>query len=297
MAELPAVDPALALLELDSIAAGIEAGDAMAKRAPVDVIRAGTVHPGKYLVLVAGAVADVEEAVDAGREVGGPSVVDVVLLPNAHPDLVDGIRGDRRAPEGEALGIVETTTVAAIIEAADAGLKGAHVRLLEIRLADDLGGKGYLLFDGSVADVEAAVEIAVDRIAASPGLAHRVIPRLHAEMAEQPRRGRPVRAAGPEVAAVQLARVVGTVVASVKSPGLEGVKLLVIQPLDRDLGRPAASSSRPTPSTWPGRASCVYFVAAREAAQAMPDPFVPVDHAIVGIVDAVSITVPRDGAP
>ena len=49
------VEPALALLELDSIAAGIEAGDAMAKRAPIEILRAGTVHPGKYLVLVGGA--------------------------------------------------------------------------------------------------------------------------------------------------------------------------------------------------------------------------------------------------
>ena len=71
----------------------------------------------------------------------------------AHP------RATRRAAAGEALGVIETATVAAIIEAADAGLKGARVRLLELRLADDLGGKGYLLFDGPVADVEAAVEI------------------------------------------------------------------------------------------------------------------------------------------
>ena len=180
----PAIEPALALLELDSIAAGIEAGDAMAKRAPIDVLRAGTVHPGKYLVLVGGAVADVEEALEAGREVGASSVLDAVLIPNVHPELVAGIRGQRRAAAGEALGIIETATVAAILEAADAGLKGAHVRLLEIRLADDLGGKGYLLFDGAVADVEAAVEIGAARIAASPGVAWRVIPRLHVEMAE-----------------------------------------------------------------------------------------------------------------
>jgi len=179
----PAIEPALALLELDSIAAGIEAGDAMAKRAPIDVLRAGTVHPGKYLVLVGGAVADVEEALEAGREVGATSILDVVLLPHVHPELVNAIRGERRAAAGEALGVIETATVAAIIEAADAGLKGAMVRLLEIRLADDLGGKGYLLFDGAVADVEAAVETGVGRIAGSPGLAWRVIPRLHAEMA------------------------------------------------------------------------------------------------------------------
>jgi microcompartment protein CcmL/EutN len=180
----PAIEPALALLELDSIAAGIEAGDAMAKRAPIVVIRAGTVHPGKYLILVGGAVADVEEALDAGREVGASSILDVVFLPNVHPALVAAIRGERRTAAGEALGVIETATVAAIIEAADAGLKGAHVQLLEIRLADDLGGKGYLLFDGPVADVEAAVEIGAGRIAGSPGLAWRVIPRLHAEMAD-----------------------------------------------------------------------------------------------------------------
>lgn len=180
----PTIEPALALLELDSIAAGIEAGDAMAKRSPIDVIRAGTVHPGKYLILVGGAVADVEEALEAGREVGASSVLDVVFLPNVHPELVTAIRGERRAAAGEALGIIETATVAAIIEAADAGLKGARVHLLEIRLADDLGGKGYLLFDGPVADVQAAVEIGAGRIAGSPGLARRVIAQLHVEMAD-----------------------------------------------------------------------------------------------------------------
>ncbi len=179
----PAIEPALGLLELDSIAAGIAAGDAMAKRAPIDVIRAGTVHPGKYLVLVGGAVADVEEAMEAGREVGAASVLDVLVLPNVHPDVVPAMRGGRGGASGEALGIIETATVAAILAAADAGLKGARVRLVELRLADDLGGKGYLLFDGAVADVEAAVEIGVGRIAGSPGVSQRVIPRLHADMA------------------------------------------------------------------------------------------------------------------
>jgi microcompartment protein CcmL/EutN len=177
-------EPALALLEMNSIAAGIEAGDAMAKRAPIDVIRAGTVHAGKYLVLVGGAVADVEEAMAAGRAVAGPAVLDEVFLPNVHPDVVASMRGARREGAGEALGVIETATVAAILEAADAGLKGARVRLLELRLADDLGGKGYLLFDGPVAEVEAAVEIGGARIASAPGLVQRVIPQLHAEMAE-----------------------------------------------------------------------------------------------------------------
>ncbi len=87
---------------------------------------------------------------------------------------------------------------------------------------------------------------------------------------------------------MQLARVIGTVVATIKSPGLEGVKLLVIQPLDRQQ-RPVGSQLVAADAVhMAGPGELVYFVAAREAAQAMPDPFVPVDHAIVGIVDAVS---------
>jgi microcompartment protein CcmL/EutN len=178
------IEPALGLLELESIAAGIAAGDAMAKRAPIEVLRAGTVHPGRYLVLVGGSVADVEEALDAGRETADGFVRDVVFLPNVHPGVVAGMRGERTAGGGEALGVIETGTVAAIIQAADAGLKGAHVRLLELRLADELGGKGYLLFDGPVSEVEAAVEAGSSRVATAPGLTWRVIPLLHAEMAE-----------------------------------------------------------------------------------------------------------------
>jgi microcompartment protein CcmL/EutN len=181
----PPIEPALGLLECESIAVGIEVGDAMAKRAPIEVLRAGTVHPGKYLVLVGGEVADVEEALDAGRQIGGLSVRDATFLPHVHPEVVDGVRGLRTAATAEALGIIETATVAAVIRAADAGLKGAHVRLLELRLADDLGGKGYLLFGGDVTDVEAAVEIGVAAVGEARGMHSRVIAQLHHEMAAE----------------------------------------------------------------------------------------------------------------
>jgi ethanolamine utilization protein EutN len=86
---------------------------------------------------------------------------------------------------------------------------------------------------------------------------------------------------------MQLARVIGTVVATVKTPGLEGVKLLVIQPLDRHLGPVGGQLVAADAIHMAGPGELVYFVAAREAAEAMPNRFVPVDHAIVGIVDAV----------
>ena len=87
---------------------------------------------------------------------------------------------------------------------------------------------------------------------------------------------------------MQLARVIGTVVATVKTPGLEGMKLLVIQPLDRHLAPVGSQVVAADAVHMAGSGELVYFVAAREAAEAMPDRFVPVDHAIVGIVDAVT---------
>ena len=86
---------------------------------------------------------------------------------------------------------------------------------------------------------------------------------------------------------MQLAEVIGTVVATEKVEGLEGVRFLIVQPLDRDrnpTGRPVVAGDAVEMAA-PG--DLVYVVASREAALAMPEPFVPVDHAIVGIVDEV----------
>jgi microcompartment protein CcmL/EutN len=179
------MQPALALIEFDSIAAGIEAGDAMAKKAPVARIVAGTVHRGKYLVMVSGEVGDVEESYTAGLATGASSVVDSVLLPGVHPHVVAAIGLHRRIEPVNALGIVETRTVAAAIAAADAGVKGAEVNLIEVRLADGLGGRGLVLFSGAVHDVEAAVRFGTDCISSSSSLIRAVvIPQLHADMAE-----------------------------------------------------------------------------------------------------------------
>jgi microcompartment protein CcmL/EutN len=178
-------DVALGLLEFDSIAIGIVAGDAMVKRAPIESIKAGTVQPGKYLVMVSGEVAAVQEAIEAGRTVGASSLRDIVFLPNVHRAVVNAIRGERQAGQGEALGIIETCTVAACISAADAGVKGAGVTLRELHLADGLGGKAFVLFAGLVADVEAAVEIGTGAIVAANQLVQKqIIASLHPEMNE-----------------------------------------------------------------------------------------------------------------
>lgn len=180
-------DPAVALLEFDSISAGIVAGDAMVKSSPLGSIYAGTVHPGKYLVLVSGDTASVEVALTTGQEVGSGHITDFVFLPDIHPDvtraMISGAAGAGLAEE--ALGIVETSTVAAVIDAADAGVKAAGVVVSSVRLADGLGGKGYVLFSGSVAEVQASVEAAVQRTEGHGTLIRSdVVAQLHGEMAE-----------------------------------------------------------------------------------------------------------------
>lgn len=93
---------------------------------------------------------------------------------------------------------------------------------------------------------------------------------------------------------MQLARVVGTVVATIKYTGLEGVKLLVVQPLDKHqqpAGEPAVAADGVAMA---GPGDIVYTVASREAALALPETFVPIDLAITGIVDEVDLAAEED---
>jgi len=87
---------------------------------------------------------------------------------------------------------------------------------------------------------------------------------------------------------VHLARVIGRVVATQRVGGLEGVPLQWIQPLDEH-GQPAghARVACAVVSTGPG--DLVHFVDGREGALACPRPFVPVDAAILGFVEAAEV--------
>lgn len=178
------IEPALALLEFSSIAVGMLAGDAMVKRATLRVVHAGTVQPGRFLVLIGGEVAEVEEALKAGREAGSDALSDHIFLPGVHPDVVRALAGGRSPQSNETLGIMETRTVPSAILAADRGIKGAEVKLLEIRLADGLDGKGIILFTGVVSDVEAALDFAEGALNENQKVRRVLIPQLHSEMAK-----------------------------------------------------------------------------------------------------------------
>jgi microcompartment protein CcmL/EutN len=152
--------PALALIEFREIPAGLFATDAMLKKAPIAFVKSGTITRGRFLTVIGGTMAAVEESLDAGLSCGGDVVLDHLLLADIHPRVYEALLGERRPGGTEALAVIETETVASNVRAAELALKGTEVELVEIRLADSgLSGKGVSIYRGELRDIEAAVAI------------------------------------------------------------------------------------------------------------------------------------------
>ena len=162
-------------VELSSVAKGMEAADAMLKTANVKLILARSVCPGKYIVMAAGDVGDVSAAVEAGSAKAAHALVDSFVIPNIHPDVFPAIEGTTVVDTLESLGIIEAFSVSALIEAADAAVKAAPVKLMEIRLAMALGGKAFVTLTGSVAAAETAVAAGAAVVAKKGLLVEKVV--------------------------------------------------------------------------------------------------------------------------
>jgi len=178
---------AIGLIELNSIASGFEAADAMLKAADVQLILARTICSGKYLVIVGGEVAAVRSSVDSGMGLCETAIVDTLVIPNVHPSVFPAISGSSVVEEYGALGVIEAFSVAALIEAADAAAKAARIQLVEIRLAMALGGKAFVTLTGEVAAVRAAVDVGAQRVADKGLLVNKVViaapsPQLYKEV-------------------------------------------------------------------------------------------------------------------
>ncbi|PIP54094.1 MAG: propanediol utilization protein [Bacteroidetes bacterium CG23_combo_of_CG06-09_8_20_14_all_32_9] len=147
----------LGALEYSSIAIGIKALDEMVKIAPINIIEARTICPGRYLIVFSGDVASVEYSYKKGLETGKEYVVDSLFLPMIHQDVISAIRKIIKTDVWDAIGIIETLSVVSSIEAADKAAKTGGVKIIEIRLAIGFGGKSYIKMIGSLNAVEAAM--------------------------------------------------------------------------------------------------------------------------------------------
>lgn len=181
-------DPeALSLVEFASIAEGTRAVDALVKKAPVEVVRVGTLQPGKLAVLFIGDVASVAASHGEALRVGSASLIDDVMLPHVDAQVYRATLGEIGDFGGDTLGVLETSSLSATIVGADAAIKGALVRVVSIRLGDGLGGKGLCHVVGDRHDVDAAMDIASARAAGrgrsvSVSVTSRLSPELRAQL-------------------------------------------------------------------------------------------------------------------
>ncbi len=173
----------LGLIEMTSVAAGMHAADIMLKTSEVELILSRSICSGKYIVMIGGEVAEVQSAVDAGSQAVDYAVIDTFVIPNVHPDIFPAISGHSDAEKLESLGVIEAFSVASLIEGADAAVKAASVKLLEIRLAMALGGKAFCTLTGEVAAVTSAVDAGAKVIGDKGLLVNKVvIPQPRAEL-------------------------------------------------------------------------------------------------------------------
>ena len=160
---------ALGIIELASIYKGYHVQDEVLKSANVEKLVARSICSGKYLMILRGAVADVETAIDVAREVGGFSVVNLTVIPRVDPRVFPAISGTtlfetKLGSKIPAMLIIETFSVASAIKAADCAVKEADLDLIRVHVAMAVGGKGIVVMTGDIAPLEAAVGPAVEAI-------------------------------------------------------------------------------------------------------------------------------------
>ena len=149
---------AVGVIEIKSIAKGIEACDSALKSAGVRLVSAHPSCPGKYEILLAGNLADVQAALDRVRTGYAAYIIDAVLMGRIDETVVKALLGAQEAVEKGALGILETYSAASAIKAADTAVKTSRVEIYDLRVSRGMGGKGVVLLTGEVSDVTAAVE-------------------------------------------------------------------------------------------------------------------------------------------
>lgn len=149
---------AIGMVEYKTVSTGLLAADTMLKTAQVEIIEAQTVCPGKYICLLKGDLSAVNACIEIAKARYSEHLIDSFILGNPHESIFSAIYGATQIEKMQALGVLETFSVASIIVAADEAAKTAEVELIELRIARGMCGKSYMLLTGEIAAVEAAIE-------------------------------------------------------------------------------------------------------------------------------------------
>jgi len=151
---------AIGMIELTSVGIGYQVQDAMLKAADVELVLGRTICSGKFINVVTRNVAGVNAAMSAGLDAAPDGVIDHMIIPNVHPTVFPALGQSVVLPDDKpgAVGVIETYSAASALEAADVAAKTSAVTLFRIHLAMAVGGKGFVMMAGTVADCNTGVE-------------------------------------------------------------------------------------------------------------------------------------------
>ena len=152
----------IGMVEFTSIARGIYSADQMVKTAQVEIVTAVSTCPGKYIAIVSGDTSAVDNSVSVGVKTAGEYYVDSMIIPNVSPLVFPAITCSTAPDSIEAVGILESFSMASMVIAADAILKAACLYPIELRLGNGLGGKSFFTFTGDVAAVQAGIDAGME---------------------------------------------------------------------------------------------------------------------------------------
>ncbi|HEX2985587.1 MAG TPA: BMC domain-containing protein [Caproiciproducens sp.] len=152
------MDYSVGVLELKSIAMGVQAADDALKAAGISLISAQPICPGKFELIITGELAQVNAAFEKIRNTYTTYLIDSTLIGRIEPSVVKALMGAQPESTEGAIGTIETYSIASAILAADTAVKSSRVEIVELRSARGVGGKGIVFLTGEIADVTAAVE-------------------------------------------------------------------------------------------------------------------------------------------
>jgi len=146
----------IAVVEAKSVARGVAITDSMAKAASISIILSSSLCPGKYLTIVEGELGALESAVETAEKLGGRHIFSSFIIGGLNARVIEAIGGKPNGPL-DALGIVESMHIAALINSADIAVDSAEVDFVEFRLARGCGVNSFYIITGDISSVTDAV--------------------------------------------------------------------------------------------------------------------------------------------
>lgn len=146
------------IVELKNIAYGINASDDILKLSGAKLISAQSLCPGKYEIIMSGELSQVESAMNHIKNKYSHSLVDYAVFGKIEKEVIQALLGCQiDVIYSGSIGVIETYSASSAIMAADIAMKSSNVSIIELRIARGMGGKGFVLLNGNISDVQAAI--------------------------------------------------------------------------------------------------------------------------------------------